>query len=225
MDMKRKKIDYLLLSILVLGGIGLLIFVCNTQYTVAAALILLGLSAGIVTQVFTGYIIPSQRLFKFRFLFNGIANGIFIALLIFIIEKGRNPHITWNDFAIMLIIGLIVMIPIMSGILLISFNNLREKTNLKKNTGEIELYSDKATFIHDDTYIPGRLILTNQRLCFRSKKMDCSQNDLILSEAKPEFDKVKYLGVPGGFSIRGKNMKVKINFPFFWEREILKQIL
>jgi len=223
--MKSKFVILVLIVIPVLVAKGVLIFSSNTHFIAFAALVLLGAFSGIFERLLVGYIIPTKSMFKMRFLIHGIALGIFGTLLALFSNMSYHPKITWNEFTIMLIIGQIVMIPVSYITSLISSNILRENTKLSKNRGEFELMSDRGAYsIEQGKFIPGRLILTNQRLCFRSKKMDFSQNDLILSETRPEFEEVKYLGMPAGFSIKGKNMKIRVNYPLFWKREIMTQI-
>jgi hypothetical protein len=220
--MKHKLLIISILIILVLTSIAFLIFSKNHHLMIFGTVVLLGLFAGIVNQLFTAYLIPSLKIFKYRFVFNGIANGVFISLLIFFIDYFDHSGTTWLGFVVILIIGQVVTVPLNYGTKIITFNNLKEKTRLKKNDDEIALISDRATLIDGDTYIMGRLILTNQRLCFRSKKVDCTKHDILFNNFFPEFEKLKFLGIPSGFSTKDKRMQVKINFPLFWEREIRK---
>ena len=144
--------------------------------------------------------------------------------MILIIDRGDSQTLTWIGILTLFIIGQIVGIPIMSGLLFLTYNNLKEKTRLKKNPDEIALMSDRAFLIDNDRSISGRLILTNQRLCFRSKKQDYTKYDFLFTDQKPEFEKLKIRGFPCGFSINGTQMKVKLDFHKFWLNEIEKQI-
>lgn len=89
----------------------------------------LGLVSGISTRLFTGYVIPNQIVFNYRFIIYGIGSGLMIGMLMFLIKSLES-----NSFSIYtLIFYLLVSIPIgaiITGTLLyLGFRNLKKRTN------------------------------------------------------------------------------------------------
>lgn len=175
----------------------------------------LGLVSGISTRLFTGYVIPNQIVFNYRFIIYGIGSGLMIGMLMFLIKSLES-----NSFSIYtLIFYLLVSIPIgaiITGTLLyLGFRNLKKRT--KRYNENQELISDHATY-SDSSYktYKGRLVLANEKLIFYETTAGDCIFEYRLNDLNPKIKLSRFLNIPNGFCIKSGLESLNVAFPYYW---------
>lgn len=218
------KYIYILIGIALL----LLLYFIGDSYLSIAAPIALGLIFGVLQKLFVGYIHPSNRLFRLRFIIYGIGFGFMIGLLLFLTISIINQSFEIIVFTRCMLISIPLGSIYNGSILSFKFRELKQKTN-----GDVDHQDTPSDFaIYRDTennINRGRLLLLDGKLSFYSSELDGCLFEFAIKDLHPEIHQSKFMGIPNGFNLPNRPGWVNIAFPHYWvkiiEAERLKMIL
>jgi hypothetical protein len=127
----------------------------------------LALLGGVLSRLFTGYVVPSRFIFRSRFIIYGIGFGLLIGLLLPLTDSIKDQSFAIQD----LVRSILISIPI--GVIFIGTQSyLRFKKLEKKTVCEIDNKNSISDFAiyrdSENNSLRGRLLLTNNKLSFCS---------------------------------------------------------
>ena len=180
------------------------------------------LICGTFMMFFYEYGILTRWMFRNRFLIDGSLMGLMISSIPITVSYNRYKL---NIMSLLMTLVTFVIITVVYFIIYRkSFKNLYEETIFENEEGEKVIMSDQAALINEDVRKGGRLILTNKRLCFLTKKTDNYSFEINLHELTKAPKTVNNIGFFNAFSIQDGKMKIYIKYRRYWIKEIKKQM-
>ncbi len=219
----KKYIQILTVTVFILGMCLLLSLYFDASNLSIIVMIGLGLLGGILSRFFIGYVIPSQLIFRFRFIIYGIGSGLMIGLLLYLINSIKDQSFTYQDLLKWLLISIPLGIIVNGTLSYLRFRKLKKRTS--NSTENRDSISDFAIYT-DSEYntVRGRLVLCNNKLSFYSATNQESLFELEITDVTPVIKKSKFMSIPNGFNLSSEAKALNVAFPYYWIKLIKKEI-
>lgn len=201
----------------ILIGIALLflLFFIGESYLSIVVIIAIGLTFGVLQRFFVGYILPSQGIFRRRFIMYGMGFGLMMGLLSFLTNSIRDQSFEISDFIRWMLISIPLGVIFYGNMLSYKFKELKQKTNgdadHKATTSDFAIYRDKENNINR-----GRLLLSDSKLSFYSSELDGCLFETAIVDLNLTIHQSKFMGIPNGFSLPNQQGWVNVAFPYYW---------
>jgi len=171
------------------------------------------LSYVIIKQLIVRYANFNVKVFRARFVIFGILYGLFIALLLVIVNFGLKIHSI--SFMLAIFIGLMLRV---------AFFYWEKNRLMKKLTAEEEVLTYSKAFCYDveNNVFAGWIFVTASEFCF----FDKIQNKVLFRKKLDTFYPTIAYGVlqtPTGFTIQNQQLKFKLRFPLFWVKYLYRK--
>lgn len=219
----KRYIQILTVTVFILGMCLFLSQYFDSSNLSIIVVIGLGLLSGILSRFFIGYVIPSQLIFRFRFIIYGIGSGLIIGLLLFLTNSIKLQSFIYQDLLKWLLISIPLGIIVKGTLSYLSFKKLKIRTsNAREN---IDSISDFAIYT-DSEYkkVRGRLVLCNNKLSFYSATDQEFLFDMEITDVTPVIKISKFMSIPNGFNLSNEDKTFNVSFPYYWIKLINKEI-
>jgi hypothetical protein len=215
----KKPGQYIFPIAFLLGMCFLLKYGLGESNLTIAVIIGLGPLAGFITQLFSGYVIPSKLLFRLRFILYGIGFGIMIGLLLFLMKSIKDQSFNGMHFIKWMLISIPIGVIVQGSLYYQRFKKLKKRTN--GDTDNQDAVCDSALCTDsEDNRIRGRLILSEGKLSFCSAGNGECLFEMDSSDVNPVIKKSKYRHIPNGISLQNNRYNVNVAFPLYWMKII-----
>jgi len=219
--MKNNIIKKTLTAIFFIGAIAVLKFYFDKPNLAIAFLLLIGALLGIINLLIKGFLIPSSKVYRFRYILLGVLFGVFISIMIFGMESIENGTFIMKDLILYLLIGSFI------GGFFIRETTFRKLERLKREQGfflnEQQLVKDSARLLKQEGQsIEGQLVLTKDYLIFIDNYNVEKVLETSVSELNPTVNTTKYFVIPNGLKLESCTTVIKVPFPYYWLKQINK---
>lgn len=213
--MKSRRSQIVLGVLIFIGASIMLKYGFGMPNIIIVVMFLTGIIGGVLGRLFAGFVLPSEWLFKSRFILYGLGFGLLIGILNFSTRTVEINEFRLYELIKALIISTVVGVIILGPVTYVRYNLLKKKTRIFYNGDSV--ISD-FVFSKDMTghLKPGMLVMTKERLLFYSSKDRYCLFDIALNEINPKIDKDKFLGIPRGLSFGENKILLYVMFPYLW---------
>jgi hypothetical protein len=186
----------------------------ESYLSIVAIIAILPISA-VLQRIFVGYFIPSNILFRSRFIIYGIGMGLMLGLIIFLSSSIRNQSFEISDFTRWLLIAIPIGGLINGPIFSYKFKELKQSTQGSEDQeNTISGFADYRDSENDLN--KGRLLLSGGKLSFESSELEGCLFEIQAVDFKFEIHRSKFMGIPNGFSLPDGRGWVNVAFPNYW---------
>ncbi|PZX20005.1 hypothetical protein LX69_00455 [Breznakibacter xylanolyticus] len=177
--------------------------------------IAIGVVSGVLSKLFTGYVIPNQFVFHSRFIIYGIGSGLMIGMLLFLVRSLELNLFSLHALMLNLVVSIPIGVIITGSFLYLGFRTLKKRTmNIDEDQDSI---SDQATYTDSSCKtFKGRLVLAKCKLMFFEMPTGDCIFEYGLDELNPEIKRSGFLNIPKGFNIGDELAKLNVAFPYYW---------